>query len=95
MKPQSLDTLPFDVFYQIATSLDDRDFINLSRSNRALRALTQSEQIARKTVEVGCTSIKSRPQAYIHMIEWVTLQQRRPGSRGGPVWVPQGCRSSL
>ncbi|KAJ6072174.1 hypothetical protein N7499_010188 [Penicillium canescens] len=51
MKPQSLDTLPFDVFYQIATSLDDRDFINLSRSNRALRALTQSEQIARKTVE--------------------------------------------
>jgi hypothetical protein len=29
------------------------------------------------------------------MIEWVTLQQRRSGSRGGPVWVPQGCRSSL
>ncbi|KAJ5749340.1 uncharacterized protein N7511_011036 [Penicillium nucicola] len=51
MTPQSLDTLPFDIFYQIATSLDDRDFINLSRTTRALRALTQSEQIARKTVE--------------------------------------------
>ncbi|CAI7659765.1 unnamed protein product [Penicillium glandicola] len=48
---QSLDTLPFDVFYQIATSLDDRDFVNLSRTNRALYSLSQSEQIARKTVE--------------------------------------------
>lgn len=49
---QSLDTLPFDVFYQIATSLDDRDFVNLSRTSRALYSLSQSEQIARKTVEV-------------------------------------------
>ncbi|KAJ5687031.1 hypothetical protein N7536_009650 [Penicillium majusculum] len=48
---QSLDTLPFDVFYQIATSLDDRDFVNLSRTSRALYSLSQSEQIARKTVE--------------------------------------------
>ncbi|KXG46623.1 uncharacterized protein PGRI_054790 [Penicillium griseofulvum] len=48
---QGLDTLPFDVFYQIATSLDDRDFVNLSRTNRALYSLSQSEQIARKTVE--------------------------------------------
>lgn len=49
---QSLDTLPFDVFYQIATSLDDRDFVNLSRTSRTLYSLSQSEQIARKTVEV-------------------------------------------
>ncbi|KAJ5135032.1 uncharacterized protein N7515_004310 [Penicillium bovifimosum] len=47
----NLDTLPFDVFYQIAVSLDDRDYINLSRTNRALYDLSQSEQIARKIVE--------------------------------------------
>ncbi|KAJ5367761.1 hypothetical protein N7541_001702 [Penicillium brevicompactum] len=50
---QRLDTLPFDVFYHIATSLDDRDLIHLSRVNRALHSITQSEQIARKTVENG------------------------------------------
>lgn len=49
---QRLDTLPFDVFYQIATSLDDRDLIHLSRVNRALHSIAQSEQIARKTIEV-------------------------------------------
>jgi hypothetical protein len=53
MTVQSLNTLPFDVFYQIATSLDDRDFMNLSHTSRALYTLSQSEQIARKTVEVG------------------------------------------
>ncbi|CAG7989227.1 unnamed protein product [Penicillium salamii] len=50
---QRLDTLPFDVFYQIATSLDDRDLIHLSRVNRALHSIAQSEQIARKTIENG------------------------------------------
>lgn len=53
---QSLETLPFDVFYQIATSLDDRDFVNLSRTSHALYSLSQSEQIARKTIEVGQVS---------------------------------------
>ncbi|KAJ6114489.1 hypothetical protein N7486_000267 [Penicillium sp. IBT 16267x] len=48
---RSLDSLPFDIFYEIATSLDDRDFINLSRTNRALRDLAQSDLVARKTVE--------------------------------------------
>ncbi|KAJ5593977.1 uncharacterized protein N7459_000185, partial [Penicillium hispanicum] len=48
---QSLDSLPFDVFYQIATSLDDRDCIQLSRTNRALHACMESDLIARKTVE--------------------------------------------
>ncbi|KAG0153573.1 hypothetical protein PDIDSM_2227 [Penicillium digitatum] len=51
MTLRNLDTLPFDVFYQIATSLDDRDLVNLSRTNRTLYSLSQSEQIARKTVE--------------------------------------------
>lgn len=52
MPPRQLDSLPFDVFYQIAISLDDRDYINLSRTNRALRALMESELITRKIVEV-------------------------------------------
>ncbi|KAJ5769436.1 hypothetical protein N7520_003995 [Penicillium odoratum] len=48
---RGLDSLPFDIFYEIATALDDRDFINLSRTNRALREQAQSDLIARKTVE--------------------------------------------
>ncbi|KAJ5668596.1 uncharacterized protein N7477_007166 [Penicillium maclennaniae] len=48
---RSLDSLPFDVFYQIATSLDDRDCINLSRTNRALHDFMDSDLIARKTVQ--------------------------------------------
>lgn len=53
MPARSLDSLPFDVFYQIATSLDDRDYISLSRTNRALHELMKSDLIARKTVEVS------------------------------------------
>lgn len=48
----TLDALPFDVFYQIATLLDDRDCIHLSRTNRAIHELMNSDLIARKTVEV-------------------------------------------
>lgn len=51
--PRSLVSLPFDVFYQIAVLLDDRDCIHLSRTNRALHELMQSDLIARKTVEVS------------------------------------------
>lgn len=54
--PRSLDSLPFDVFYQIATSLDDRDCINLSRTNRALHDFMESDLIARKTVKVSFKS---------------------------------------
>ncbi|KAJ5106061.1 hypothetical protein NUU61_003408 [Penicillium alfredii] len=50
MSPQ-LDSLPFDVFYQIANSLDDCDAISLSRTNRSLHSLMDSDLIARKTVE--------------------------------------------
>ncbi|KAJ5692734.1 hypothetical protein N7462_002157 [Penicillium macrosclerotiorum] len=49
--PPTLDTLPFDVFYQIATSLDDVDCVHLSRTNRAIHAFMDSDLIARKTVE--------------------------------------------
>ncbi|CAI7594306.1 unnamed protein product [Penicillium pancosmium] len=51
MPPPRLDNLPFDVFYQIATSLDDRDSIQLSRTNRIIHDSMQSELIARITVE--------------------------------------------
>jgi hypothetical protein len=50
--PQTLLNLPFDIFYQIATSLDDRDLINLSRTCGALRSIAKNEQIAHKTVKV-------------------------------------------
>lgn len=53
MPAESLDSLPFDVFYQIAASLDDRDCIHLGRTNRALHELMKSDHIARKTVEVS------------------------------------------
>lgn len=53
MAGRNLDSLPFDVFYQIATLLDDRDCINLSRTNHALHELMKSDQIAHKTVEVS------------------------------------------
>ncbi|CAI7640275.1 unnamed protein product [Penicillium manginii] len=51
MPPPRLDNLPFDVFYQIATALDDRDSIQLSRTNRVIHESMQSELIARITVE--------------------------------------------
>ncbi|KAJ5161309.1 hypothetical protein N7492_006701 [Penicillium capsulatum] len=51
MLPRRLDSLPFDVFYQIAISLDDRDCVHLSRTNRALYELMDSDLITRKIVE--------------------------------------------
>jgi hypothetical protein len=45
-------SLPFDILYQIATSLDDRDFIRPSRTNRALYDSIRSDAMAPKTVEV-------------------------------------------
>lgn len=48
-----LEGLPFDVFHQIAASLDDRDYINLSRTCRLLHESMKSELIARKTAEVS------------------------------------------
>lgn len=48
---RSLDSIPYDVFYQIASKLDGHDFVSLSRVNRALHHAMSSEPIARKTVE--------------------------------------------
>lgn len=49
----NLDSLPFDIFYQIATLLDDSDSIHLSRTNRAIHALMTSDLIAHKIVTVS------------------------------------------
>jgi hypothetical protein len=59
--PATLDALPFDVFYQIATLLDDRDCIHLSRTNRAIHDLMKCDLIARKTVEVGAAYFQKFP----------------------------------
>ncbi|EYE91622.1 F-box domain protein [Aspergillus ruber CBS 135680] len=48
---RSLDSIPYDVFYQIASKLDCHDFISLSRVNRSLNHAMSSEPIARKTIE--------------------------------------------
>ncbi|CBF86989.1 hypothetical protein AN2505.2 [Aspergillus nidulans FGSC A4] len=47
---RNLDSIPYDVFYQVASKLDCHDFIHLSRVNRALHELTNSDSIARNTV---------------------------------------------
>ncbi|KAJ5116145.1 hypothetical protein N7456_000493 [Penicillium angulare] len=61
----NLDSLPFDVSYQIATSLDDRDLIHLGRTNRGLRELTESDLIARKTVQ-RCLSFSKEGQSALN-----------------------------
>ena len=55
-----LDNLPFDVLYEVATLLDYRDYIHLSRVNHALREGMRSEHISRKIVEVVHTHFPSR-----------------------------------
>jgi hypothetical protein len=50
---KNLDSIPYDVLYQIASSLDCHDYIHLSRVNRAINALTKSDSISRNTVKVG------------------------------------------
>ncbi|KAJ5656704.1 hypothetical protein N7507_008654 [Penicillium longicatenatum] len=50
-KSLGIPTPFFDILYQIATSLDDRDFIHPSRTNRALYDSIRSDTMARKTVE--------------------------------------------
>ena len=49
---KNLDSLPYDVLYQVVSTLDCRDYIHLSQVNRALNALTRGDSIARNTVTV-------------------------------------------
>lgn len=48
---RSLDSIPYDVLYQIVSSLDCEDFTNLSRVNRALNAMMRDESMAKKAIE--------------------------------------------
>jgi hypothetical protein len=49
---KNLDSIPYDVFYQVASTLDCHDYIHLSRVNRSINLLTKSDSIARNTVKV-------------------------------------------
>ncbi|PLN83295.1 F-box domain protein [Aspergillus taichungensis] len=51
MTTTNLDSVPYDIFYQIASTLDCQDLIHLSRVNHALHDLLRNESIARKIIE--------------------------------------------
>lgn len=53
---RNLDSIPYDVFYEIASGLDCHDFVNLSRVNRTLYGIMRDESLARTTIEVSPTS---------------------------------------
>ena len=49
----SLDSIPYDVLYQIVANLDCDDFVNLSRVNRSLHAvMNDNEAMAKRALEV-------------------------------------------
>ncbi|GLB01960.1 hypothetical protein AtubIFM57258_000371 [Aspergillus tubingensis] len=60
---RNLDCIPYDVFYQVASSLDCHDLIHLSRVNRALNHLVQNESIARKTIQNDLLHTKEGQEA--------------------------------
>lgn len=51
--PRNLDSLPYDVLYQIADDLDCQDFANLARVNRAINRSLRDERLAKRSVEVS------------------------------------------
>ncbi|KAI9369023.1 hypothetical protein BJX61DRAFT_183539 [Aspergillus egyptiacus] len=60
---RNLDSIPYDVFYQVASKLDCHDYIHLSRVNRSLYALTKSDSIARNTVRSELLHTKEGQEA--------------------------------
>ncbi|EEH06465.1 F-box domain-containing protein [Histoplasma capsulatum G186AR] len=52
MPTTTIDDIPFDLWYQIASCLDPQDYINLSFVNRQLYSLLKSDLTARKTVQL-------------------------------------------
>ncbi|KAL4915798.1 hypothetical protein BDW62DRAFT_118300 [Aspergillus aurantiobrunneus] len=60
---KNLDSIPYDVFYQVASTLDCHDYIHLSRVNRALNALTRSDSMARNTVRSELLHTKEGKEA--------------------------------
>ena len=51
-KVTRLDSIPYDIFYQIVSGLDCTDFNNLSQVNRTIHDLMSNESISKKSVEV-------------------------------------------
>ena len=47
-----LDSIPYDIFYQIVLSLDCTDFNNLSQVNQTINNLMSNESISKKSVNV-------------------------------------------
>lgn len=70
--PRCLDSIPYDVFYYITATLDCRDFINLSRVNRALNHALGSEPIARKAIEVFPLAVFLLVAVSIHLLTELT-----------------------
>ncbi|KAL2852602.1 hypothetical protein BJX68DRAFT_54517 [Aspergillus pseudodeflectus] len=60
---KNLDSIPYDVFYQVASTLDCHDYIHLSRVNRSIYALTKSDSIARNTVKSDLLHTKEGREA--------------------------------
>ncbi|KAL2867296.1 F-box domain protein [Aspergillus lucknowensis] len=60
---KNLDSIPYDVFYQVASKLDCHDYIHLSRVNRSLNAATKSDSIARNTVKGDLLHTKEGKEA--------------------------------
>ncbi|KAL3453243.1 hypothetical protein BJX65DRAFT_302161 [Aspergillus insuetus] len=60
---KNLDSIPYDVFYQVASTLDCHDYIHLSRVNRSINLLTKSDSIARNTVKSDLLHTKEGREA--------------------------------
>ncbi|PGH08335.1 hypothetical protein AJ79_06022 [Helicocarpus griseus UAMH5409] len=50
--PTTIDSIPFDIWHQIASRLDPQDYINLSFANRKLYSLLKSELTSRNSVQL-------------------------------------------
>lgn len=48
----NLDTMPFDIVYEILSWLDYLDYINLGRVSRTLYSLLQNDLLAKRVIEV-------------------------------------------
>lgn len=48
----NLDTMPFDVVYEILSWLDYLDYINLGRVSRTLYSLLQNDLLAKRLIKV-------------------------------------------
>jgi F-box domain len=56
--PASLNSLPFDLMHVVASSLDIRDYVHLSRVSKRCHNLLLNESIAWKTLQVCCSNYR-------------------------------------